>query len=547
MYKINEYWYDPERLIFFKDDLSPEDLEVIQTEIRDNSDYNVLRRKLDCYDPNNVQLQPGELAGAGICLTKNCNLRCNYCCDSSSEGKEEHLCIKDIEVFIKDLVKRWAIHHLIVDDDVPLLIYFTGGGEPTYKWELLTESIHLIEEICEVNDIPYSLGITTNGVLNREQLEFISKYFDTIMISYDGLPEIQNKNRISPHLDETASIVSESIKYLSKRNPHVTVRTTIWQDNLYLLREMANHIFSEFPDIQEWSVLPVTPTGRALKKVFKEQDLLNRCDFLDYYIGAKEFVEQKFKVDKITTALFPNSLTKYFCSALTFSCKCPWLLQDGKIITCMEPCDFKTVIGEIKDHKLIYYKSCSDPLLGAYQKKFMECKDCIAYRFCKGGCPAKQLMNNGIQTSMDDWQCNSIRRYWEYLFTRLLSGEGCFGWKLSPIESNKLRKYNILKLVEEKSNPNITNAELKVIKTIRLDNKMIVHLPKTNKIIELNGNTAKIWDIIVHMGRYTSTIESITEAVAREFKDCNLSSCEIQKCVEQLSDLYKSELGDCVP
>lgn len=112
----------------------------------------------------------------------------------------------------------------------------------------------------------------------------------------------------------------------------------------------------------------------------------------------------------------------------------------------MESRDLKTTIGRIEQNKVEYFDKCSDPLLKIYQQKFNECRDCIAYRFCKGGCPAKHLMNRYSKTEMDDWECSMIQKYWTYIFHHILSGKRCFGWHVVPVEVDEIKNYGVLKL-----------------------------------------------------------------------------------------------------
>lgn len=54
--------------------------------------------------------------------------------------------------------------------------------------------------------------MTTNGMLSKDQIDFIAENFDFLMISYDGLPEIHNRNRISPHRRIGSIIINIAIE-----------------------------------------------------------------------------------------------------------------------------------------------------------------------------------------------------------------------------------------------------------------------------------------------------------------------------------------------
>lgn len=446
MHNLGEYIYDPDRLIFYKSNLGSEVVEKICNHIERNNDYEELKEKLENYDANAVKLRPGALSRAGICLTDNCNFRCDYCSETSSEMNKGSLELEDVLTFINDVMKRWTINKFITEKEEPLSIYFTGGGEPTYNWNLFEKVIPTVKNKCEENSIPLSLSLTTNGMLNDAQREFIAEHFNTIMISYDGLPEIQNKNRRSKSHSQTAEAVEKTIAFFSSNKPSLTIRTTIWQDDFCHMKDMADYIFDKFGDSFEWSVLPVIPTGRALKKIHKEQKKLRESNFLIFYLEAMEYIKFKHGSLSISTPIFPNSIAPIYCGGISIFCSCPWLLPNKTIVTCIESCDQKTIIGRIKENKVEYFEKCSDPFLRVYQQKFNECRDCIAYRFCKGGCPARDLMNKNLKTEMDDWECSMIQKYWTYIFTNILSGKSCFGWHVIPVEIEEIKEYSVLKL-----------------------------------------------------------------------------------------------------
>ena len=448
MYTIGKYTYDPNRFIFYKNGYDSQTIEKICTHIEPNDNYESLQEKLNAYDADEIQFKPGALNRAGICLTDNCNFRCTYCSASSIEGHKELLTVEDIMTFVVDVMKRWTINKLLGKADEPLSLYFTGGGEPTYNWDTFTNSVVQIRQKCIDNNTPLILGITTNGLLDNSQRTFISEKFDSIMVSYDGTPEIQKRNRRSILSSLTSETVEETIRFFSKMQTRLTVRTTIWQSDFCHLKEMADYIFENFGTSVEWSILPVIPTGRAMNRVRKEHEQLSEFDFLSPYLDTVEYAKNRYGSVNINTPIFQDIVNAFYCGAIPIFCSCLWLLPDKTIITCIESCDVKTIIGKIEEKEVVYFEKFSDPLFKVYQQKFDECRTCIAYRFCKGGCPVRHLMNGNARTAMDDWECNMIQKYWTYIFENVLSGKECLGWCVSPIEQDGLKDVEVLKLTK---------------------------------------------------------------------------------------------------
>lgn len=518
---FNDLEYDPGRLIFFYKD-SPVDL---SHEECDCDNFERINAHLQSYNADYVNLRPGYLAGIGLCLTKSCNLRCTYCSENSKEFENSELSKTDILAFIDDTIDRWSIRRVITNNSLPLQIYLTGGGEQTYHWNHFVDVIESIKSLCRKNNVPVSFGLTTNGMLNEEQIEYISNNFDDVLVSYDGLPEIQNRNRKTPLGLPTDTIVSNSIKKISKYT-RLSIRSTIWHDDFDKIGRMAEHIFRTFTDIEKWELLPVINSGRALLNCKKHS---NELSFFDYYLDLKS---NNIYSEKITTSFFPNSTNDYYCSALTFCCKCPWLIPDGNIITCMEPCIEKTIIGHVINGHLEYYNHCSDPLLKTVQKIIPECKECIAFRFCRGGCPAKHIMNAQTNGQYDSIFCKSAKQYWEYIFNMVTSGEKAFGWYLETKITEKNQVYYALKNDFEPTREKQRSKSC----TFSTESRAYIYLSSNNQLIKLEGLHKLIWDLLVSNGPVT------VETIEKQMINPDAASNDLSKSILRVEQLYQQYL-----
>lgn len=446
MYYFNDYVFDPQRLLIYRENIDKDTIDKI------NSSYDYKHIIPTPYDlkmnPDKMQMDNIAIDRAGICLTYNCNLRCRYCGYSSNERSAYRLQLEDVEEFVRDIIMRRTIKVLITKKNEPLAIDFTGGGEPTYDWTLFEKSVCFIKDQCAQNNIPVSLRLTTNGMLSNQQINFISNNFSHVMISYDGIPEIQNRNRISPYRNETNLNVEKTIQQLAVNRVPLTIRSTIWRDDLDKIIDMYNHVFSIVPpeSVVTWSIYPVLFEGRAVTRIKRQEDptyssFFKKCIDLIKYIRAKGDVQLK----TLDVPLFNNNICDIFCGAHRVNQ--PWLLPDKSIVTCMESKDGKTIIGKISDGKVHYYENYQDPLLKIVQKKYVECQECIAYSTCKGGCPIWHLRVDGdIQEPLE---CCLQKEYWKYVVNSLVSGEYSLGWKIKKIVLPKTQNQEIYKVVKE--------------------------------------------------------------------------------------------------
>ena len=440
---IGDYVYDPSRLIFYKKSLDEGTVSRIKTVIpQDNSDETVdnLLLSLDSYD---VEYKTLFVTRAGICLTYNCNLRCAYCSDSSQEGNKD-LTLGDVDVFLSEIMKRWTVRRLLDGDkaEKTLVIFISGGGEPTYNFTLFTDVIHLISEKANRNHVPIEISITTNGVYGMRERDFIVRNCDKIMVSYDGLPELQDKNRRTAKNKGTNDVVTDTIRYFiaNSKNP-VTIRTTLWYEDVHLLEKMAEYVFSNFKENIVWNIFPVNPFGRALNRIKNGGDLY-KFDFAEAYINVVNFVKKKYPKGIIETSFFDMTTKAFFCGGLSQSVRTPWLLPDKTIVSCMENCG-RSVFAEIKEGKFMMKGLTTDCLLAMTQKKLIDCRDCLVFRFCKGGCPAQHISNEANNISGLPWSCE--------MFESIIKGVDFGGWKGVSVPILGLQLGDVIKLIRKET------------------------------------------------------------------------------------------------
>ena len=456
MHSIGDYFFDTDRLVFYKKDTPHQVVQEIENTIKVSDKYEELKSELDKLDANNRSAVKKPINLIGICLTYNCQLKCNYCSYSSGSGNVDQLTTKNVLAFVIQAIKKRIMHNLVTKNDKkePLRFFFTGGGEPTYNWKLFRETIEAIKSKCEQYDIPCYFELTTNGMINDFQRNFIKKNFNKVMISYDGILEIQNKNRsCSNQQKPSCETVENTIKAFINSNLDVAIRSTVWHYDFERLHEMCDNLSKRFNEINEWTIMPIIPSGRALDgNDIKQRYNIKKYNFLDYYIDLVEYSKRKGYSLYITTPVFNNTLTEYCCGA-TFA-DCFWLMPDKSIINCIEAERFKVQVGQIENEKVELYNEYIDHQLEVVRNSFTSCKKCLAYRFCKGGCPLKSIRDQHFNTNYRQYECSMIQQYWMYVFKKVLIGDQCFGWSAEKITNGKLEQYNILKLVNK-------NGELK--------------------------------------------------------------------------------------
>lgn len=427
-YPIGNYLFDTERLIFYRSSLGETIVSEIECAIPPNDGYDILFSYISGFDPDHMKTRHIFPCSGGICLTYNCQLRCNYCSFRSAEENQLTLTEADIRAYAAYLIKNIAIRKLVNGSPKKLHLYFSGGGEPTYHKELFKTAVLTLEEECAKNDVELSLDLTTNGMISTPMIDFITEHFNSVMVSYDGMPYTQNKNRKAGSGVDTSDHVVQTIKEFGDRSERIitTVRTTLWHPDIPLLNEIATYIYEMFPALNGWSVLPIIATGRAVEQADSSIFDTNEYDFVTQYFETKQMVKERYGKDNISSPMFLNDCSNIFCGQLEPSAG--WLMPGGKVITCLESKEHSSVIANMRNGTVEIPDTYRSSLVRTYKEKFSQCRDCFAYRFCKGGCPLKFLYEGRTSRDAVRWECEMKVNYWKYIFSKLLAGEPFMGW-----------------------------------------------------------------------------------------------------------------------
>ncbi len=152
--------------------------------------------------------------------TDGCNLRCRYC--YAGAEKKRHQMPVEVGRAAIDLVAENAKKQNYQD----FTVSFHGNGEPFFAFDLVRELCRYAYEAAERTGLKAHLSMATNGVLNEEQLDWLLAWFDGVNISFDGLEELQNRQR--PMADGSASfpLVHRTLKRLNDAGKQFSIRAT---------------------------------------------------------------------------------------------------------------------------------------------------------------------------------------------------------------------------------------------------------------------------------------------------------------------------------
>lgn len=148
-------------------------------------------RPADGEASGNGSVQTREFRPTYVAIYTNnqCSQQCVYCYGLPSRRSHAQLDLNFCRAAF-DFVAREAARQNKVFD-----VYFTGTGEPTLNWALLTRCVELIREAQQRHSVHTHVGLGTGGQIDATQADWIAKHFDDVNVSLDGPSDIQNLQR----------------------------------------------------------------------------------------------------------------------------------------------------------------------------------------------------------------------------------------------------------------------------------------------------------------------------------------------------------------
>ncbi len=325
------------------------------------------------YSPTMVTLFP----------TNQCNLKCTYCYASAGDTEplmmDWHYAISAIDRVIENLKEK---------NMQVMSLGFHGGGEPLFPWQFISRIVEYAEEECAKAGLKLTVFSATNGMLNEQQLEWIVKHFQSLNISFDGLPHVQDYHRPTPNGKGSFEVTDRTMRFLDACNFNYGIRSTISSYNIDLMEESLEFIGQNYK-CKQVHFEPLFFCGRCKTNDSLKPDLERFSDnFQKCASKCKEFgINLTYSGCRIET------LTDSFCGVAkdNFS-----VTPDGFITTCYEvtskndPKSTVFIIGNIGQDGELNIDENKRRFLQSLTVDNMEyCTDCFAKWHCAGECASK--------------------------------------------------------------------------------------------------------------------------------------------------------------
>jgi uncharacterized protein len=352
-----------------------------------------------------------------LCLTSACNFHCSYCFANGGETKFNELSLETGKHAI-DLVYQNACDR----HEKQFAVSFHGGGEPTLPFEKLKN----FTAYARSKQLDSNIELTSNGYWDKDKSNWILDNIDNLTLSFDGLEEIQNRQRPLANGKGTFGTIMKNIRKLDKKKSKYGIRLTVTNESVESLPESIAFLCKE-TGCNTFQIEPAFGAGRALRN---NQTIKNNKLFVENLLKAFDIATIKGKHLYYSGAR-PWVITHRFCTAHDNALV---VTPEGLLSSCYEisgsdhPLSQAFHFGHLTDKG---EPTIDNRIRTNFQNKIRGrkelCKSCFCYWHCAGDCPAKTFTPGSFENTTFTGRCELNREITKELLIRYLSNnEGIY-------------------------------------------------------------------------------------------------------------------------
>jgi uncharacterized protein len=314
-----------------------------------------------------------------LLMTGNCNMKCTYCYARGGEDKTLNMPFSIARTVIDYIYKNAS-----ESGRNNFSISFHGGGEPALNWETLKKSV----EYAKNKDLPCKISMSTNGVLEDYQKEFIIKHFDSLNISFDGIAEIQEKQRPLCSGKSSFYSVIKTIKEFDTFKLPYSIRITSVPNSFNRLSDSISFICEE-TNCQTVQIEPCYLNRRGIYlDPLKSHIKSFTSSFIKAYETGRDYGRHVFY-----SGARPWTIASSFCLCPE---DCLVVTPEGDIVTCFEIHDrrhplFPQFTAGRVDSSVDVDRDKIYAFIDKQKSRRNNCRPCFCYYHCGGDCPSRVM------------------------------------------------------------------------------------------------------------------------------------------------------------
>ena len=333
----------------------------------------------------NINLSAYNYEQLYLAISESCNFRCKYCRQSKSDK-----IVNMTEKEIKNAINLF----FSVSSEPKSIVFF--GGEPLLNKPGIKCAIDYAKKLKR--NLKFSM-VTNGSLCTEKDAEFLAENNVDVILSMDGPEKIHNEARINVNGKGTYKDALRGYYLLKDAGCNPGISAVIGPHNEKKFKELIEWAISLKPNTLGFCLphgnennyaMQLESFNKVHKEMIKSFDILHKNGI--YLVQ----VEQKLK------AFILGYSIPYECKAC-----------GSRIVICKDN-RYGICEGPITKHELFYnsideLKIC----ISEYKKSSPfyneNCKKCIAYRVCGGGCVYDKLTRYGRCDVQDECRCGLNR------------------------------------------------------------------------------------------------------------------------------------------
>lgn len=340
---------------------------------------------LDFFDPGEPP-PPADLScqcrpvTAVLLMTSACNLACGYCYAAGGDHDELNL-----PGSFADLLVDEACANARAMGEPRFSVCFHGGGEPTCNWDVLTHTV----AHARSKELPCEISLTSNGVWREEQAEFICTHCDALTISFDGVRDVQDRQR--PKRDGSGSFdeVVQSLKALDRHEKRYSVRMTVTEATVDRLPESVAFVCEN----TRAETIQVEMSFTSERGIYADMDGEFAPGFVTRFAQAADIGARR-GILVFYSGSRPWVIARTFCQAST---RALIATPEGRMVACFEavhgghPYADDFTIGRIHEGAIRISPERQKAFDASQALRRRACGDCFCYWSCCGDCASRGM------------------------------------------------------------------------------------------------------------------------------------------------------------
>ncbi len=362
-------------------------------------------------------VEPYQPTCATLFLTNRCNLRCTYCYASSGEAPLEEMPLELARAAV-DVAEENARRRGLGKFELA----FHGGGEPTLGREVMEGAVAHARR----KGLRAEISGSSNGLFDEGTLAWVLDNLDGLSISFDGLPEVQDRQRRTAAGSGSHRVVMRTLQSFDRRGFAYGIRMTVPPESVGSLAAGVRFCV-ENTGCRRVQVEPMFPQGRGGTEWMGGESL-------DAFMA--EFEEACGIAEAAGRELFysgarPDVILPRFCEA---GHKALVVTPSGELSACFEvysrthPLADRFYFGRLgADGSLdIDFKKLHELLDPRDPDRLSYCRDCFVKWSCAGDCLSKTFSISGGQNFRPSPRCRVNRELTRFLLLGKIAAGGGF-------------------------------------------------------------------------------------------------------------------------